>query len=250
MLDVHPPHHPTHTWKDFFIHLATIVVGLLIAVGLEQTVENLHHRHLANEFEEQMNEEFINDRSMLEKDLVLQSAYRSYLTDLQSAIIAKLEDRPFTMPSRDDPRNVYDFNIPQLSAYYVAKQNGTLSYINSKKLGVFNRIARQHDVLIDTFVTYRAAGLAVQAFRLQYDPKAEPNVNFSSPPRYVNVDNLAKPELQRYREIIANLMVQVDTMLWRFKYMNRLIQLTQDGVTDEVELTKLVREKFTVTESR
>jgi hypothetical protein len=45
MLDVHPPHQSTHTWKDFFIHLATIVVGLMIAVGLEQTVEYVHHRH-------------------------------------------------------------------------------------------------------------------------------------------------------------------------------------------------------------
>jgi hypothetical protein len=45
MLDVHPPHSPTHTWKDFFIHIATIVIGLLIAVGLEQTVEYLHHRN-------------------------------------------------------------------------------------------------------------------------------------------------------------------------------------------------------------
>ena len=44
MLDVHPPHSPTHTWKDFFLHLATIVIGLLIAVGLEQTVELFHHR--------------------------------------------------------------------------------------------------------------------------------------------------------------------------------------------------------------
>jgi hypothetical protein len=44
MLDVHVPH-PTHTWKDFFIHIATIVVGLLIAVGLEQSVESLHRRH-------------------------------------------------------------------------------------------------------------------------------------------------------------------------------------------------------------
>ncbi len=34
MLDVHPPHAPTHTWKDFFIHIATIVIGLIIAVGL------------------------------------------------------------------------------------------------------------------------------------------------------------------------------------------------------------------------
>ena len=39
MLDVHPPQSATHTWKDFFIHIATICIGLLIAVGLEQTVE-------------------------------------------------------------------------------------------------------------------------------------------------------------------------------------------------------------------
>src|ERR1022692_3960716 len=45
MLDVHPPHQSTHTWKDFFIHLATIVVGLLIAISLEQSVEYIHHRH-------------------------------------------------------------------------------------------------------------------------------------------------------------------------------------------------------------
>jgi len=27
MLDVHPPHKPAHTWRDFFIHIATIVIG-------------------------------------------------------------------------------------------------------------------------------------------------------------------------------------------------------------------------------
>ena len=52
MLDVHPPHSPTHTWKDFFIHIATIVVGLLIAVGLEQIVEYFHHEHQLAELRE------------------------------------------------------------------------------------------------------------------------------------------------------------------------------------------------------
>ena len=45
MLDVHPAHHAASSWKEFFIHIATIVLGLLIAVGLEQTVEYFHHRH-------------------------------------------------------------------------------------------------------------------------------------------------------------------------------------------------------------
>ena len=39
MIDIHPPHKSDHTWKDFFIHIGTIAVGILIAIGLEQTVE-------------------------------------------------------------------------------------------------------------------------------------------------------------------------------------------------------------------
>ena len=49
MLDVHALHQPVRTWKDFFVHIATIVIGLLIAIGLEQTVEYFHHRHEVRE---------------------------------------------------------------------------------------------------------------------------------------------------------------------------------------------------------
>lgn len=45
MIEVHAPHEATHTWTDFSIHIGTIVVGLLIAIGLEQGVEWIHHRH-------------------------------------------------------------------------------------------------------------------------------------------------------------------------------------------------------------
>jgi hypothetical protein len=49
MLDVHPPEHAAHSWRDFFIHIATIVLGLLIAIGLEQSVEWMHERHVRHE---------------------------------------------------------------------------------------------------------------------------------------------------------------------------------------------------------
>jgi hypothetical protein len=39
MLDVHAPHQSAHTLKDFLIHIAAITIGLLIALGLEATVE-------------------------------------------------------------------------------------------------------------------------------------------------------------------------------------------------------------------
>jgi hypothetical protein len=45
MFDVHAPHQIIHTWKDFLVHIGAITIGLLLAVGLEQTVEYVHHRH-------------------------------------------------------------------------------------------------------------------------------------------------------------------------------------------------------------
>jgi hypothetical protein len=39
MLDVHPPHKSIEGVGEFFLHLFTITVGLLIAVGIEAAVE-------------------------------------------------------------------------------------------------------------------------------------------------------------------------------------------------------------------
>jgi hypothetical protein len=67
MLDVHPAPHAAHSWREFFIHIATIVLGLCIAVGLEQTVEFFHHRHQLHKLEDALrasskaNVDYIND---------------------------------------------------------------------------------------------------------------------------------------------------------------------------------------------
>ena len=57
MLDVHPPPHAAHGWRDFFVHIVTIVIGLLIALGLEQSAEGIHHRHQVREARDAIAEE-------------------------------------------------------------------------------------------------------------------------------------------------------------------------------------------------
>jgi hypothetical protein len=54
VLDVHAPHEPIYGWREFFIHLATITIGLLIALSLEGCVELWHHRSLVHEAEASM----------------------------------------------------------------------------------------------------------------------------------------------------------------------------------------------------
>src|ERR1700733_6795269 len=92
MLDVHPPHGPTHGARDFFLHLFTITIGLLIALSLEGCVEWQHHRHLVREAEAALHDEIENNakqvarirqqvqnhRTQLEQDLAVLSQMRTH----------------------------------------------------------------------------------------------------------------------------------------------------------------------------
>jgi hypothetical protein len=79
MLDVHVPHKSDHTWTDFFIHISTIVIGLLIAIGLEQTVEYFHHRELASHAREMLAQENEINRRFLERNIYAIKLHQNYL---------------------------------------------------------------------------------------------------------------------------------------------------------------------------
>jgi hypothetical protein len=68
MLEVHPPHQTARSWMDFFIHIATIVLGLLIAVGLEQMVERIHEHYELRVAREALEREFQSNRANLAAD--------------------------------------------------------------------------------------------------------------------------------------------------------------------------------------
>jgi hypothetical protein len=93
MLDVHPPHHAASTWRDFFIHIATIVVGLLIALALEQTVEAFHHHRQLVETRKALNKEFAVNRVYIEDAT---GEFRRYVPILQTnlAILRFLQKHP------------------------------------------------------------------------------------------------------------------------------------------------------------
>src|ERR1700759_4672931 len=69
VLDVHPPHESVHGWRDFFLHLVTITIGLFIALSLEGLVEWQHHRHLVHEAEANMTAEIRNNASGMQDHL-------------------------------------------------------------------------------------------------------------------------------------------------------------------------------------
>src|SRR5205807_10431000 len=81
MLDVHPPHERVHSWTQFFIHIAAITIGLLIAIGLEQTVVYFHHRHQLQEARRELAVELETNRRVVGINL---EATRKVMADLDA----------------------------------------------------------------------------------------------------------------------------------------------------------------------
>ena len=99
MLDVHPPHHTPSTWRDFLFHIATIVVGLLIAVGLEQTVEYLHRRHQVHAAREALAREHEDNLARFAKNV---SSFRKESAFIENnlVVLKYLQAHPGTPQSR------------------------------------------------------------------------------------------------------------------------------------------------------
>ncbi len=118
MLDVHPPHHAAHGWRDFLIHIATITVGLLIAVGLEQTVEHVHHLHQVTEVKESLREEGVDMQAAATDNI---REIDKTLANVNAAI-----DRVRASKPTETPAEVI-LVIPGNSAWSAARDSGLLS---------------------------------------------------------------------------------------------------------------------------
>jgi len=68
-MDIHAPHQPVHSWRDFFTHIVIITIGLFLALMLEAGVDWLHHRHIVREARANIREEIESNHQNAQKDL-------------------------------------------------------------------------------------------------------------------------------------------------------------------------------------
>lgn len=68
-MEIHAPDKPIHSKKEFLFHMFTVVLGILIALGLEGIVEWSHHRALVHEARENIATEVRKNKETVEKSL-------------------------------------------------------------------------------------------------------------------------------------------------------------------------------------
>jgi hypothetical protein len=140
MLDVHPPHAPTHTWRDFLIHIATIVIGLLIAIGLEQSVEAIHHRHERHQLEDNLRAEAETRVPLIQANLRAIAARNNWYIQILQASHTAVPVAGFVtlaLPPRAPSVNT---NRPDDSAWVAAKAAGTVSVLSDAQVELWGRV--------------------------------------------------------------------------------------------------------------
>jgi hypothetical protein len=163
LLDVHPPTEPIHKWRDFFVHLTTITIGLLIALSLEGCVEWRHHRHLVHEAEASLQLEIAANARELQSALNNVRDEQKVLRD-DVVILRKIIANP-KVPNQESPK--INFNIPAFDdvSWKTAQSTGALSYMPYEQAHEYSDIYdQQNEVYAAEHQGARDAILSVAPF--------------------------------------------------------------------------------------
>ena len=129
MLDVHPPHRAIEGVGEFFLHLFTITVGLLIAVGIEAAVERHQHRELAAEARDTMTAEIRKNSSNVADALKEIDKEQQKLKD-NLAKVRKVQLNPSDPSSRDLHLDIsFDTTGLEDTGWRTAQVTGALAFM-------------------------------------------------------------------------------------------------------------------------
>jgi hypothetical protein len=144
MLEVHPAHHAASSWKEFFIHIATIVLGLLIAIALEQAVEYFHHRREVAEVREELRGEREANKESFKSET---TNWRWETAELENnlTVLGYLQKHPCT-PDEKLPGSLVWFHASAPStqaAWDAAKNSGVTSLMHREEVEQYEDIYTQ-----------------------------------------------------------------------------------------------------------
>ena len=139
-MDVHPPHGPIRSWKDFTLHLLTITIGLLIALTLEAAVESMHHRHMVKDARANLRREIVENQRLYTENL---GSLQSKLVQLERNIDQLRELRAGRTPEHFDLQWNFDWNGFVDSAWTSARDIGAVGYMQPEVVEEYSGLYRQ-----------------------------------------------------------------------------------------------------------
>ena len=147
MLDIHLPHGKLLGIKEFFLHLFTITIGLLIALSLEGWVEYRHHQNLAREAEDSLRAEIANNsHEVVRQRQMIKDGQKKLEADLK--VLAELRVHPRTKMGHIDL--TIEMGGFDDTAWKNAQNTGAFTFMQYKDAQNFSDIYIYQDVYFKT----------------------------------------------------------------------------------------------------
>ena len=202
MLDVHPPHEPIHGWRDFFIHLATITIGLLIALGLEGCVEWMHHRHLVHEAQTALRNEISGNEGRMSDVL---ASVQKQEEELKHDVIV-LKQRIAHPKDNDHQSMSIDIRIVGFDdvSWKTAQNIGALTYMPYARVEEYAAIYDLQEEL-DTVQKQAARDAALSIGRFMNADSTEPAARIAEDQQEIRRIQVVQGQLYFYESLIKGL---------------------------------------------
>jgi hypothetical protein len=225
MLDVHAPREALHTWKGFFLHIATIVVGLFIAVALEQSVEAIIRHHEAASLREDLGQE---SRQILADARSSEAAHvyetRWLMTRIAQTQLAIREHHPIAPREANEmPR----YSTPDNPIWRSAKAGGRTVLLTKGEVNAYAEIEYVQAHLDTWDVAKDAARHAVNSFNLRFPalPNGDPDLSDAS-----------LEDLRTYLGMLTTACEQINVYVRWLRIINGAESAVIDGKTSLQEI--------------
>jgi hypothetical protein len=201
-MDVHPPHHPLHSWKDFWIHLGTITAGLLIAIGLEQSVEAVHRVHERHQLEYDLHDEAVRNAQILQHDLQVLRSDRDNSLALKANVDALRHGADPASLASLQQSDAGDPFLTSAGAWASARDSAQLSLLPREQTSMYEELYAQRDYLQQTSLELFKAQDDIASFA----QKAQDTFDYGR----VDPVHLTPAERDEFSALLGRLAVKTD----------------------------------------
>jgi hypothetical protein len=245
MLDVHPPHHAANSWRDFFVHIATIVIGLLIAVGLEQTVEWAHHRHQRHQLQEDLHDEAEENLQVIDRDLVMRDLEPWFEEAIRKATPTEVPKGKLQIQLPAPPclagsvgTAAVRYFAPSQAVWTTAKEGSLVELLPVEQARMQARLAHNYDLLAVVRDHVYDGCQSIVAMRRRF---AQPDANHSG----ADIWTMTPEQAERLASTAADTNVAIQGLLFRLRWS----KVYEEGIVNnepqaDVKMMTINQERF------
>ena len=232
-MEFHIPDHPVMTWKQFFVHMAIVVLGIIVALSLEQTLEYLHHEHQRKTLQAQLQQEMRHNdpdlRDLYNKLSVRREWAAERSRTIETALaehhsISSLQLPPYVAP----PNRSF---LPNGSVWQQGHETGTVALLPDQESEAYSMLYRFRDDLIESYDQRQAAEEDFSVLTLPFaDAKGDPDISRMSP-----------EALQDYVKALARVAETARKEQYYITEMLMAQEFVESGVANESAIGEAIR---------